>query len=255
MPFIKISDLDIEILHKEIKNMHLAVYPPNGRVRLAVPKCVDDETIRLYVISKLGWLKQQIKDFEKQERQSKREYISGESHFFLGHRYLLNVIQQKETKIEIRNKTHIDFYIREDSTAEQRERMMTEWYRKQLKEMIPPLLDKWQTKIGVDVDNWEIKQMRTLWGNCNVSSKKILFNLELAKRPRHCIEFIVVHELIHLLEPVHGDKFAALMDKYLPQWKAHKQELNSYLPYCDWESQTLISCELTINTNESSSTI
>jgi predicted metal-dependent hydrolase len=237
MSQIKVSDITIEVVRKDIKNLHLAVYPPVGRVRIATPLRIDDEAVRLFAISKLPWIKKQRSKFEAQERQTKREYVSGESHYFEGARYRLNVIYQKATpKVVIRNKKYIDLYVRPDSATEQRERVLTKWYRQRLKEKVPALLEKWQTVIGVQVNDWEVKQMKTKWGTCNIKAKRIWLNLELAKKPLHCLEYIIVHELVHLLERHHNVRFLALMDKFMPQWRAYQNELNQLiLSYADWD--------------------
>jgi predicted metal-dependent hydrolase len=227
---ITVSNITIDVVRKDIKNLHLAVYPPTGRVRIATPLHIDDEAVRLFAISKLSWIKKHCKRFENQQRETKRKYVSGESHYYEGHRYLLNVIYHDATpKVEIRNKKYIDLYVRPNSTAEQRERVMTKWYRQRLKEKIPALLEKWQTMIGVQVYAWEVKQMKTRWGTCRREAKRIWLNLELAKKPVHGLEYIIVHELVHLLERHHNDRFIALMDKFMPQWRFHQNELNEII--------------------------
>jgi predicted metal-dependent hydrolase len=233
---ITVSDITIDVVRKDIKNLHLAVYPPTGRVRIATPLSVDEEAVRLFAISKLGWIKRHCRSFANQRRETKREYISGESHYFEGYRYLLNVIYHNiAPKVEIRNKKYIDLYVRPNSTVEQRERVMTKWYRQRLKARIPALIEKWQTVIGVQVNEWEIKQMKTKWGTCRVEAKRIWLNLELAKKPAPCLEYIIVHELVHLLERHHTDRFIALMDKFMPQWHFQQKELNhQILSYNNW---------------------
>jgi predicted metal-dependent hydrolase len=233
---ITVSNITIDVVRKDIKNLHLAVYPPTGRVRIATPLNIDDEAIRLFAISKLGWIKNHRKSFISQSRETKREYVSGESHYVEGHRYLLNVIYQNATpKVKIRNKKYIDLYVLPNSTPEMRERVMTKWYRQRLKESIPALIKKWQTIVGVQVNNWEVKRMKTKWGTCRREAKRIWLNLELAKKPVHCLEYIIVHELVHLLEGNHDNRFIALMDKFMPQWRFYQNELNQYiLSYNDW---------------------
>jgi predicted metal-dependent hydrolase len=233
---ITVSNITIDVVRKDINNLHLAVYPPTGRVRIATPLNVEDEAIRLFAISKLSWIKKHRKTFANQQRETKREYVSGESHYVDGRRYLLNVIYRSATpQVEIRNKRYIELYVRPDSSAEQREHVMTEWYRRRLKERIPALIEKWQSIIGVQVEDWKVKQMKTKWGTCQREAKRIWLNLELAKKPALCLEYIIVHELIHLLERQHNQRFVALMDKYMPQWRFHQAELNQYiLSYNDW---------------------
>ena len=227
MSKISISDITIDVVRKDIKNMHLAVYPPNGRVRVAAPLRIDDEAVRLFAISKLSWIKKQKRKFEGQDRQPPREYLSRESHYFQGKRYLLRVIEHDAApKVVLKSKTYIDLYVREGTSTGQRQIIMNEWYRKELKLAIPPLVEKWKKKIGVDMADWGVKQMKTKWGTCNIEAKRIWMNLELAKKPILCLEYILVHEMIHLLERHHNDRFLAYMEKFIPQWKFLKDELN-----------------------------
>ncbi len=178
---IRVSDLVIDVDRKDIKNIHLGVYPPDGRVRIAAPLRVDDEAVRLFAISKISWIKKHQANFEAQERQSKREYVSGESHYFQGKRYLLNVIYHKGSpKVKVRNNTYIDLYVREGSDEAQRQKVMMNWYRQQLKQDIPPLIEKWAAVLGVRVNDWGIKLMKTKWGSCNIAAKRIWLYLELA---------------------------------------------------------------------------
>ncbi|PKO04927.1 MAG: metal-dependent hydrolase [Chloroflexi bacterium HGW-Chloroflexi-3] len=229
MHYISISDIEIEVERKDIKNMHLSVNPPDGWVRIAIPMNIDDDAVRLFVISKLSWIHKQQRKFDAQPRQSEREMVSGESHYYFGDRYLLNVVYQKgHPKVVIRNKTYIDLYVREGSDLSQRKKVFTEWYRRQLKERIPPLLSKWEEFIGITVDDWQVKQMKTKWGTCNIEERRIWINLELAKKPERCLEYIIVHEMIHLLERHHNERFIALMDQYMPNWRLNRDELNSY---------------------------
>lgn len=225
---IRVSGVPVEIVRKGIKNLHLGVYPPRGRVRVAAPLRVSDAAVRLAVVGKLGWIKRQRARFEAQPRQSAREMVSGESHYFLGQRYRLNVIEHNgANKVVLRKKTTIDLYVRPEISAEHRERVLQRWYRQQLKELIPPLVEKWQTAVGVQADEWAIKKMKTKWGACNVEARRIWLNLELAKKPAQCLEYIIVHELLHLLERQHNDNFFALMNEYLPQWRSRRSELNA----------------------------
>lgn len=234
---IKVNDLVVDVVRKDIKNLHLAVYPPNGRVRVAVPLRVDDEAVRLAFISKLGWIKRQQGKFAGQVRQSEREYISGESHYFQGNRYLLEVIYQDcLPKVEIRSNTKIELYVRPSSDTEHRGRVMQAWYRRQLKETILPLITKWEEIMGVKTADWGIKQMKTKWGTCNIEARRIWLNLELGKKPIRCLEYVVVHELVHLLERHHNERFTALMDKYLSSWRLLRDELNGEpLAHENWD--------------------
>lgn len=234
--YITVADIDVEVVRKDIKNLHLGVYPPHGRVRVAVPLVINDEAVRLAIIDKLAWIKRQRAKFAEQPRQSKREMVNGESHYVLGQRYRLRVQERMGAPgVAIRGIAHLDLFVRPGSTAEQREAILLAWYREQLKALIPPLLGKWQPVIGVDAVTWGIKKMKTKWGTCNVAAKRIWLNLELAKKPVHCLEYILVHELVHLLERDHNDRFTVLMDGFLPQWRSCREELNrSMLGYEEW---------------------
>jgi predicted metal-dependent hydrolase len=236
---IFVEDITIDVVRKNIKNLHLAVYPPYGRVRIATPRHIDDETLRLFVISKLSWIKKHRSKFKQQKRQSPREYVSGESHYYKGQRYLLNVIYQKPplaNKAEIRNKKYLDLYVRYGSDRKRRRNILTEWYRRQLKDEIPGLIEKWEDIIGVKANDWDVKRMKTKWGTCNVTAKRVWINLELAKRPAQCLEYILVHELVHLLERNHNGRFTSYMDKFLSNWRFIKEELNSFpISYGDWD--------------------
>lgn len=228
MDKIVVGNIAIEIVKKDIKNVHLSVHPPDGRVRLAVPGAMDEEAIRIFAVSKLSWIKKQRKKFGRQERQTAREFLSGESHYFLGDRYLLNVIETKgKQHVEIGGAKKMNLYMRQGSTTEKRERIVTEWYRTRLKEMIPEYISRWEKTMGVTVGDWGVKLMKTKWGTCNPQAKRIWVNLELAKKNPRCLEYIIVHEMVHLLERKHNDRFKAYMDKFLPNWKSIKDELNN----------------------------
>lgn len=228
MGTLTVEDIEIQLIKKNIKNLHLSVLPPDGSVRISAPKELNDEAIRLFVVSKLSWIKKQRAKFKRQERQPEREFVSGESHYFLGQRYLLNVIYTNKRRqgVAIRNKTYLDLFVRENSSKEQRRKVMREWYRSELKVLIPPLIRKWEPQIGVEVESWGVKLMKTKWGSCNIAAKRIWLNLELAKKNPACLEYIVVHEMVHLLERLHNENFVAYMDKFLPNWRSIKAELN-----------------------------
>ena len=224
---ITVNGMVVDVVRKNIKNLHLAVYPPSGRVRVAAPLHIDDEAVRLAVISRLPWIRRQQAKFEKQERQSRREYVSGESHFYQGNRYLLNVIYYEALpKVVLRNNTHIDLYVSNGSDTANRERVLRAWYRQQLKDAIPQLIAKWEVIIGVEASDWRVRLMKTKWGTCNIEQRRIWLNLELAKKSTHCLEYIIVHELVHLMERRHNERFSALMDQNMPQWRLLRAELN-----------------------------
>ena len=226
---ITVSGIPVQVFRKGIKNLHLGVYPPHGRVRVAAPLRVSDDAVRLAVIGKLGWIKRQRARFEAQPRQSVREMVSGESHYFLGRRYRLRVIKHDgPASVVLRNKSTIELHVRPESAADQRNRILHDWYRQRLKELIPPLIHKWQALLGVSVAEWGVKKMKTRWGTCNSEARRIWLNLELAKKPVQCLEYIVAHEMVHLIERHHNDRFITLMDQHLPQWRGQRTILNRF---------------------------
>jgi len=227
MQRIIIDNIAVDVIRKDIKNLYFAVYPPNGRVRVSAPRRMDDEAIRLAVISKLPWIKRHQAKFEGQERQPPLEYISGESHFYQGQCYVLNVIYHNgPSKVVIRDNATLDLFVRTGSDVSKRERALIAWYRQQLKEAIPPLLAKWEPIIGEDVAEWGVKRMKTRWGSCNIKARRIWLNLELIKKPGCCLEYIIVHEMVHLLERLHNDRFVIYMDEFMPRWRRCQDELN-----------------------------
>lgn len=222
---IVVNGLEIVIERKDIKNLHIGVYPPNGKIRVATPLKLNDEAVRLAVISRLSWIKKQRQNFLNQPRQSKREMITGESHYLFGKRYLLN-IKHTSAKYEIVKKhSKLELYVGENTTTDNRYKVLEKYYRDTLKIEIEKLVVKWREIINVDINTWTVQKMKTKWGSCNIEAKRLLFNLELAKVPLECIEYIVVHEMLHLLERYHNDNFKTLMDKYLSDWKSKKENL------------------------------
>ena len=227
---MNIDGLEIDVERKPIKNMHLSVYPPDGRVHLSVPDYLTEGDARSYVISKWEWIEKQQADIEAQARQTKREYVSGENHFFFGVRYRLAVIYTTSgaNSIEVRGNT-MTMRIRKGSTLERRAELMTEWYREQLKEYIGPLVERWAEKLEEQGITWQVKEMKTMWGSCGVKRRALLFNLELARVPKECIEYVVVHELTHLKVQNHNKLFEALLTQRLPGWRSLRTQLNEFI--------------------------
>ena len=224
---ITVSGIKVEVVRRDIKNLHLGVYPPHGWVRVAAPLVINDEAVRLAVIDKLGWIKRQRAKFAEQPRQSPREMVNGESHYFMGKRYRLRVHEQVgPARVAIRGIASLDLFVRPGTSPEQREAVLLHWHRDQLKSLIPPLLEKWQPVLGVQAAAWGIKKMKTKWGSCNIAARRIWLNLELAKKPMQCLEYIVVHELVHLLERHHDDRFTALLETHMPQWRQYREMLS-----------------------------
>ncbi len=224
----QVRGIRVEVVRKDIKNLHLGVYPPLGRVRVAVPLVISDEAVRLAVIDKLGWIKRQKARFVQQPRQSQREMVNGESHYFLGKRYRLRVHEvDAPARVAVRGLASLDLFVRPGATPAQREDTLLRWYRAQLKAQIPALLEKWQPILGVQASYWGVKKMKTKWGSCNHTAQRLWINLELAKKSTLCLEYIVVHELVHLLERNHTERFTLLMNKFLPNWRQCRATLNS----------------------------
>ncbi len=234
---LEISGISVEVVRKNIKNLHLAVYPPDGRVRVAVPLHFDDEAVRLAVVSRLGWIRKKQDLFRIQLRQSQREMITGESHYYQGRRYRLKVVEvNKPPEVILSNNSTIELRVRPGSDRDKRATVLNEWYRKQLKEQIPPLIAEWEPRVGVEVPDWGIRRMKTRWGTCNTRANRIWLNLELAKKPPSCLEYVLVHEMLHLIERHHNDRFKELMDELLPQWRLRREELNrAPLGHEDWD--------------------
>lgn len=217
----------MEIVRKDIKNLHVGVYPPKGKVRVAAPLRLDNEAVRLAVVSRLGWIRRQREHFLQQDRQSEREMVTGESHYYQGRRYLLSVIEQDgPPSVNFQNNTTMELRVRRGSGRDVREAVLYRWYRNRLREQLPDLIAKWESEIGVEVAEVQIKKMKTRWGTCNADARRIWLNLELVKKPVQCLEYILVHEMVHLLERRHSDCFRDYMDQYLPQWRQYRDDLN-----------------------------
>lgn len=223
---VLISDIQIEIIKKDIKNMHLSVLPPDGKVRVSAPNNLSDESIIMFVKTKLGWIKKQQEKFELQPRQSERGYVSGETLYVWGHQYFLQVEhnQKKNSLVLEGNKAILS--VRKESTAKQREKFVNEWYRSLLKTEVEKYLPKWEALTGLYCDGWQSKYMTTKWGTCNTSTRKIWLNLQLAKKPIECLEYVILHELAHLKVKNHGPDFVAILDLHMPYWRECKKMLN-----------------------------
>jgi predicted metal-dependent hydrolase len=232
---IQLGEISVEVVRKAIKNMYLRVYPPTGNVRISVPLRMDMDTIRLFAVSKLGWIRKQQAKLQEQVREAKREYSNRESHYYLGKRYLLNVIENNASQIVVLKHDTIELYVRENTPPEKSRVILENWYRQRLKELIPDYIKKWEGLINVKVKEFGIKKMKTRWGTCNIKAGRIWLNLELAKKPIHSLEYIVVHEMMHLLERKHNEIFISYMNKYLPEWRFYKEELTKHpLRYENW---------------------
>ena len=233
---IEVRGIPVEVVRKEIRNLHVGVYPPRGRVRVAAPHRLDDTAVRLAIISRLAWIRQRREEFERQQRQSRREFVNGESHYFAGRRYRLDVIDHRgRPAVRLVNNSTMRLLVSPNADRDAREAVLQRWYRRQLRRQLPALRGKWEPLVGVTAADVRIKRMKTLWGSCSVEDKRIWLNLELAKKPASCLVYVLVHELIHLLERHHTDRFRSLMDSHLPHWQVYRDQLNSLpLAHEDW---------------------
>ena len=223
---IHLGDIEVSVVLKSIKNIHLSVYPPQGSVRIAAPLRMDLDTIRVFAISKLAWIKKQQEKLRSQARQAPREYLNRESHYVWGKRYLMKVVEQDAPPfVELKHSVLI-LHIRPGTDDDKKQSVLDEWYRDQLKDEISLLIQKWAPHMGVGAPTFIARKMKTKWGSCTPAAKSIRINLELAKKPPECLEYIVVHELTHLLEPTHNSRFIALMTKFMPKWRFYRDELN-----------------------------
>ena len=223
---IKLGELAVDVVLKNIKNVHLSVHPPTGRVTISAPSRMTLDTIRVFAISKLGWVRQQQRKLQEQERETPREYLDRESHYVWGKRYLLKVSESHQPpSVELKHNRMV-LHVRPGTDEAKRQAIVEEWYREQIKRAAPPLIEKWEKAIGVKCERLFVQRMKTKWGSCNPRTRTIRLNTELAKKPRECLEYLVVHELVHLLEPTHNARFIALMNQFLPRWQSHRQSLN-----------------------------
>jgi predicted metal-dependent hydrolase len=214
------------VLRKPIRHLRLGVYPPHGLVRVAAPLGVSDDAIQRLVVSRLDWIRRHQARFEGQSGQSGREVISGESHYFLGQPYVLRVVEQRgPARVALQGVASIDLYIRPAASVEDRRRVLHNWYRQELKALIPPLLARWQPVVGVEAAEWGVRTMRTRWGSCNIRARRIWLSLELARKPAECLEYVVVHELVHLLERRHNQRFYGYLDRFMPTWRLARAAL------------------------------
>ena len=232
---LQLGDMAVDVVFKDIKNIHLGVYPPDGRVRISAPTRMNLDTIRVFAISKLAWIKQQQKKLNTQLRETPREYLDRESHYVWGKRYLLRVVYTEDALGVFLKHSKIVLRLKPGSDQEQKQTTLEEWYREILKAAVQPLLAKWQPILGVNVQRIYVQRMKTKWGSCTPAAHSIRLNSELAKKPPECLEYIVVHEMAHLLEPTHNVRFHSLMDQFMPNWRHYRDELNKLpLRQEDW---------------------
>lgn len=224
---IALGDVQITLTRKDVKHVHLTVHPPTGRVTLVAPRATRTEVARAYAITKLGWIRSQRQQLNAQAREAPRQFIERESHYLWGRRYLLSITEADE-KPQVRlSHRRLTLQLRPGSSTQQRAEVMHEWHKAQLHAVVPELIKKWEPKLGVCVVDYFLQRMKTKWGSCNPVKRHIRLNTELAKKPKDLLEYVVVHEMLHLLEPSHNERFLALLDRLWPQWRESRAELNA----------------------------
>jgi predicted metal-dependent hydrolase len=224
--YLTIAGIDVDVVRKDIRNLHIGVYPPVGRVRVAAPLRLDDDAVRLALVQRMPWIRRQRDRLQAAERQSLREMVTGESHYAWGNRYRLNVMERPGTAHVEVDGDRLLLYIPSATSTEKRRELLDRWYRSQLRLAIPNVIARWEPALGVTVLRWTIRRMRTKWGSCNRGTGHVSFNLELAKKHPDSLEYIVVHEMTHLLERGHGPRFTKLMDGFMPDWRSRRDQLN-----------------------------
>lgn len=231
-----VGSMEVFVFRKKIKNLHLSLLPPTGSIRVSAPSGTTEDVIRSFVAAKSTWIKNKQQRYQDQSRQSEREYLSGETHYFLGKPYQLKVVNDADkNELSMKGKSGFLLTTEVDITVGRKEQIFNEWYRQELRLVLDKLKKKWQPKIEATPIHWRIQKMKTRWGSCNHESGRVLINLELIKKPYHCIEYVVVHEWLHLIEQKHDTKFVALLNKHLPKWRQSKEELNRFiLTYEKW---------------------
>jgi predicted metal-dependent hydrolase len=223
---IRLGEIAIAVTRKDIKHVHLSVHPPSGRVTLVAPKGTRPEVARAYAISRLGWIRDQQSRFRGQARETHRQYVERESHYLWGRRYLLSV-REDDAKPSIKlGHRRITLTVRAGSGRAKREAIMHEWHKSLLHGTVRALIGKWEPKLGVNVAGYFLQRMKTKWGGCNHRARNIRLNTELVKKPKDLIEYVVVHEMLHLIAPTHSEQFLTLMTKHYPSWREARAELN-----------------------------
>lgn len=223
---IQIGEVTILITRKDIRNVHLSVYPPDGRVTLVAPSATRLDVARAYAVSKLGWIREQRNKLEQQARETPRQFIERESHYLWGRRFLMSVIERDNKPLVSIDHKRITLSVRPGSDQTRRKQIIHEWHKSLLHEVVPPLIRKWERKMKVDVARYFLQRMKTKWGSCNHQLGHIRLNTELVKKPKDLLEYVIVHEMVHLIEPTHNDRFVAILAKHYPTWLEARAELN-----------------------------
>ncbi|GAA1119785.1 M48 family metallopeptidase [Nesterenkonia jeotgali] len=224
--YLTVRGIDVDVVYKDIKNLHIGVYPPMGRVRVAAPRRFDDDQVRIAIGQRLSWIKRQQKELKATPRQSEREMLTGESHYVWGRRKRLKLVERPgRTHIEIQG-DRLVLFVAASVTQDKRREALSRWYREQLRQELPTLIAEWEQTLDAVVPKWSIRRMKTKWGSCNRETHHLWFNAELAKKHPDCLEYIVVHEMLHYFERSHGERFTSLLVSVMPDWSQRREELN-----------------------------
>jgi predicted metal-dependent hydrolase len=221
-----LGDLHVDVVRKDIKHVHLSVYPPDGRVRISAPRHMASDLIRVYAITRLDWIRRQQRKLLAQERETAREFLDRESHYVWGKRYLLRIVETDAAPTVNLKHSTLELGVRPGSDVRRRHEVLESWYREQIRVAVPPLLERWERLLGVRARRILVQHMKTKWGSCNPVSGNIRLNTDLARKPSECLEYILVHELVHLIEPTHNARFQSLMDRFMPHWRHVRDEVN-----------------------------
>lgn len=234
---IQLGDIAIDVVLKDIKRVHLSVHPPAGRVRISAPKRMSIETLRAFAIGKLDWIRRQQRKLREQDRERQREYLDRENHYVWGNRVVLKLVEANGApSVELRH-ARLLVRVRPGTDEAARAAVVASWYRQLLKAAVPPLIEVWERRLKVRLNRFYVRQMKTKWGSCNPTARTIRLNTELAKKPKECLEYIVLHEVAHIVEPTHGPGFIALMDRFMPDWRETQKLLNRLpVAHADWAS-------------------
>ena len=223
---IQVGEIPITVTLKDVRNVHLSVHPPDGHVTLVAPNSTRLDVARAYAISKLGWIREQQHNLKNQARETVRQFIERESHYLWGRRYLLTVVYRDAKPSVTLDHKRITLTVRPGSDVEERAKVFHDWHKSLLHEVVPSLIQKWEVKLGVEVTNYYLQRMKTRWGSCNHQANHIRINTELVKKPKDLLEYVIVHEMAHLLEPTHSDRFMTILDDHYPTWREARAELN-----------------------------
>lgn len=224
--WFQLGDVRIDVVRKDIKNLHLSILPPSGRVRITAPERMSMDAVRVFAVNKLPWIRRQQQKLREQERETPREYLERESHYVWGQRYLLTVKEADQPPSVELSHHRLMLQVRQGTAGARRQEIVEEWYREELRAAATPLIEKWQRIMGVEVRRFFVQRMKTRWGSCNPSAGSIRLNTYLARKPRECLEYIIIHEMAHFIEHTHNAQFVELMDRFMPKWQYHRDVLN-----------------------------